>query len=306
MITYFVALGLVFSFGAAPLAWTRSPKVRQRELERFARRVDLPLTPEVEAQVLRRLVRRSKHVVVGGLAGLVVVGVAMITVDGFAKWEFAPLAILALVIGGVAVGAGTSAIASMLPTHDDGKRVARLSAPRYADYVVGFERWGAVVAVALGVIAVGVGVVSGLFATPGSSGAASDSALRMSTIAAFITVGLAVVTLAASAWVSRAIVAHGQRATSELGLAWDDALRASALRDIVTVPILLGLYGFVLSAYSISQAPASGDLAFVMLGALLIGVVVAFGLAIYSMTSSPQQFYRRQLWPNGAQDAGAR
>lgn len=299
-----LALGVVFILGASPHVWMRSPKTRQRELHRFARRVNLSLTPDVEPAVLRRLVRRGWHITAGGLAGLIAVAAMLVLVDGFGEWDFAPMAIFAAVLGGVAMGGATSAVAGMLPPRDDGKRVARLITPRYADYVAGFERWGAVGAVGTGVVALGVGAATGVFSA--SSDTASGATLPAGTIAAFVMVGLAVLSLAASLVVSTAIVAHGQRATTELGLAWDDALRASALRDIVTVPILLGLYGFVLSVYTISEEHASDGIAIIMMVALAVGLVIAIGLAIYSLASSPQQFYRRRLWPNGAQDAGAR
>jgi hypothetical protein len=94
--------------------------------------------------------------------------------------------------------------------------------------------------------------------------------------------------------VGRRLLDLPQYATSTLELAWDDALRARTLRDLVSVPLLVGTYLPMVALLGAWLTPG-GQAAFsvgwssVMLAPLVVGVAVA-------QVRRPERHYRRRLW----------
>lgn len=265
------------------------PALRSAAAYRFARSVGLNLPPELESSVSARLTRRLR----GGCFGAMVAATAAFaTVEFWSDLDEAPLVALFLV-GAVFAGYAVGAAAASLRSADhspDRVRVARARAVGVPDYVAPVELVGARVAVGTGVLV--AAVVAG-DATTGSppTGNAGIAILLAVT---------GVVTLVAFEFVSRRIVRRSQPAGATIELVWEDAIRSSLLRDIVTAPLAFGLYAAIYGAIdlagtsdgnytTVAAATAATSMAFLPL--LLAGFAV-----FVTRVLKPQRHFARRLW----------
>src|SRR5690606_28175077 len=118
-----------------------------------------------------------------------------------------------------------------------------------------------------------------------------------------------VVTTAALPWVAiavdevlaRRLLDRRQVASSSLELAWDDAMRARTLRDMVTVPLMLGLYLPLILTGVVSDAVEGrwpNDPMVAVAAAIFLGVLGGAALmGGVSMALAPQRHFRVRLWP---------
>jgi hypothetical protein len=126
------------------------------------------------------------------------------------------------------------------------------------------------------------------------------------TIAAAALTLLSVASLVLLEVFGRRIVERPQPAGSPAELAWDDALRSVALRDLVTAPIAVGLYGVTLGIVALANAlPISAVAAAVLSGVAMCTFAAVVLALVVSITNKPQQHYLRRLWPEVAGATGA-
>jgi hypothetical protein len=289
----YVVIGAALVVAAAPYGFARTETARRKAVDRLAKRIDLavPTAPIEEERIGLRLAVRERFIAIGGGIGLVVAVLAALFLPGFDRNNFSLLGIFLISITGIAVGAGLSARRTTRELPSDVPRIARLSSPTMSDYLIVVEYRGAIAAVIVGVIVTITALAFGL--------AGGDAVLPL-VVAAF-----SVAALVAALLLARSILGHGQRAGSVLELAWDDAIRAIALRDLMTVPLALGFASALVPLVTLISdvrlvQPYDSPDNVVAIGAMgLVGLLVLAGmiLAIVALASSPHRHYRRRLWP---------
>ncbi len=273
---------------------SRNSRTRLAAAHSRARRLDLRLDPELEETVAVRLARRD-------VAGVVV---ALVAVGAAAAWllirglpETSGAVILWLVLAdflGHAIGlAGVGWWEASRPT-PPGPRVARPTEVTIGDYVAPIERRGLWVAAA---VALGVAALPVLLRGAGAldPGPVPDGTVLLAAVVPLVAVGL--VELA-----SRAVLAQRQVAATSLALAWDDALRSVALRDIVTFGLMLVVLTPLALLSHLSDNleggwpgnPALG----LVLGLTFLILVAGVIVAIVAVLIRPQQWFRHRLWPD--------
>lgn len=270
------------------------PRTRVAAAHRFARKVDLALEPGLELLVARRLARRE----ISGAATASVLLVAVVALLATTtSWFDRSITLLLLPLtffGGHALGVAAAAWweAAHAPV-PGGPRVARATTPRHRDYVPRHERYGAwglalaapvLVAAALVAQALGVGELDGL------------------PVAGLVALAVApaVVVLVDEVAAAR-LLGRGQRAATTLDLAWDDALRALTLRDLVTVALVTGLYAVMTVLTLVGDAADGGWPENPVTGAVAgLGAVAVLGallMAAVSLGLRPERHFRTRLWP---------
>jgi hypothetical protein len=246
-------------------------------------RVDLPT--RLERAVSSRLVSRER----GGIIGAMVLGGAAVAwfatgaVDGFEP-GLATLFVVGAVFAGVGIGTAIAALTGKKEVPSDLPRVARSESASVADYIAPVERIGARVVVGL-VVAVAVGI--------GVAGPPSERLVLPVTVFAVA----AVATLALFEIASRRIVAASQPAGSTAELVWDDAIRASVIRDLVTAPLALAVYGTVFGVFALAEnsVGAAAVTAYLGLGLMIAGLVVTL---VVTTVTRPRRYFLDRLWPN--------
>jgi hypothetical protein len=281
--------------------------VQRRALERFARRVDLPLPDGSRDELAGRLTGRTLGAELGACAGVAAAGIAAWVGDLPAtlpaSHEVAqPLWTLivagAALVGG-ALGAGTyGARLAGRRGETGGTRIARPTAPTLADYVPPLERYGAWV----------MAFAPTLLLVVGSLLAWSPGELPLAAVLSPVTVvaaAVALLTLAAGELAGRRLLDQPQAAGSTLELAWSDAIRARILRDVTTAPLAIGAYasfGVLLAASGTIEDAVLANIVTGLLGLVMWGLLVA---AVVSVASRPQRHFRRRLWPRAAASEAA-
>ncbi len=277
-VVLFVLVGLVRLAVASIPSWGRS------RTDHFARRVDLALDPEVAPAIARRVARRERVGAAGAALGAALS--ALVPPPAAASAGPLVLALLGFLVGhAVAVGSGRlgRVLAPTRPVrHPGGARVRSrdrgLRAPpgtprRMAAGGRGGRGRGGTAGRAGGRFR-GGGTGTARADPDGNTGAAGTRGGRRGRRAQ--TAGPAPV------------------ATSTLELAWDDALRARTLRDLGSVPLLVGTYLPVLAllgAWLATDEHAAYSLGWssVMVAPLVVGLVIA-------LVRRPERHYRRRLW----------
>lgn len=279
----------------------RQPAVRRRALARFARRVDLPLPDALLwAQAETALTRRNVAVDVGGSAGVAVaaaLGLLLGAPDGLpGDTEAAREGLWALIVAGAALAgaAGGAAWAGVRAasrrTPPAGPRLARPTAASAADYVAPVELWGARAAGIAPAVALAVGVV---IATGVDTVRPADL-VNVGTVLAVLA-GLAALGVGEVA--GRRLLDLPQSAGSNLELAWNDALRARVLRDVVTAPLAIGLYATCALLTAASDGVRDPVIANGLVGLVGLGIIAVAVITAASVASRPQRHFRRRLWP---------
>lgn len=253
----------------------------------FARSVNLAVTADSERSVLRRVQARSLSFA-GGLvlAAIVLMGLGFAGVE---PGQFTAIVVVLVLYGSIALCVAVSAGAGRPWVPDGTPRMARVGAARIQDYVPGFELVGARVLSGLAVL---LCVAAAIAAGASGSGA----------VAAWWA-GYAVVVVAiAAAWEvnARRVLRRSVPAGSTQQLAWNDALRASVLRDTITLPLTAGFFGAVAGPFHVLTelplpgwiAAGAGGVVFLLaIGAVLVVIPIA-------VLAKPGQHYQRRLWPD--------
>jgi MFS family permease len=245
-------------------------------------RVDLPV--RLEPGVSARFVAQGRGATIGGLVFLVA---AVLAIQAGTYVGDGPASALWVIVGAVLVGSlvgGTvAAFTSSTAIASDQPRVARSRAVSVADYLAPLERVGAwVLVVASVVVAVTMSVV-------GVGGAVFPVALFA---------GLGAVTLVMFEVASARIVDRSQPAGSTADLVWDDAMRSSVLRDLISGSLALGGLGLILGIVQLvgsSAGLATAETTNISGPALS---AVGLALSLYSRAGWSQRYFLGRLWPN--------
>lgn len=226
-------IGLGVVLGSAPMTGG-GRQVSSQRLDGFARRQRLPLPDHLSGAVARRLMARERSAVRWGVVGLVAGVLLALGIDLAAGIDLGPLALLGGTLG-ASIG-GYVGIASSIPDLDPSTpRVARARSTAVDDYVTGLEVWAGrlvpVVVAAAAAVAVLVWALSPLRPDGGA-------------IVPVVVVLAAAAVIGAWALLRRAgehVLDQPQRARDDLGLAWDDVLRTTALREVQDTKVGIGL-----------------------------------------------------------------
>lgn len=278
-----IAAAVIGALGFALVVSTFNPGARAARASSFARSVGLTLPDSLRAVVTERVALRHR----GGGIGLVI-GIAtsafVLSMNRASSESFAaPFVLIGGAFAGLAIGAAIAAARASAPLDPDAVKYARPSAVALSDYVAPLERTGARVTVGLSVAAV-------------------LAALAVGAPIGGILVGLTLLGILALVLfeiAGRRIVDRSQPAQSPAELTWDDAVRASVLRDMVTAPLSLGAYALVVSGSVLVDALLAGNY-LANTAIVLASVVVAVTVAITAITSRPQRYFLRRLWPEVA------
>jgi hypothetical protein len=179
--------------------------------------------------------------------------------------------------------------------------VARSTVPGHADNVPPLERLGsrllpplAILTTVAAAVALHVGALGEARFTPAYLWGAVGAWLAYAAVAGLVFAEL----------LARRILRAGQPAATTTDLAWNDALRAQALRDLATAPIMFGFTSILvtfldvgsLSDYRGAGAPAAA------VGFALLALIATVGcvLLVTDLVSKPQQHYWRRLGPIAA------
>jgi hypothetical protein len=303
---YLVVVVAVLAAGA-PFLFSLSDRQRAKALDRYARQVNLALTPEVRPRVVARIVARERAFTGGGLVGtLLGLGVGLTLPSEPAVVGEGPGPLLAVPIGlivGATIATVFTSVASTLRPGID-RRIARPTAPALEDYVPPMERWFAPLTLACAVLALAGGVIAlatGVLHSPDLQAAdllrSTGSVLLYAAVLAF----------AGGRPLARRVLEAAQPASSEQELAWDDALRSSTLRGIVQLPSVLAAASVTISFFEIGARTVDQPMIIGLLGVLGLTVFLTGSAVLLAMDlgGRPRQHYWRRLWRAG-QPAGAR
>ncbi|MGJ7439452.1 hypothetical protein [Aquipuribacter sp. MA13-6] len=277
---------------AVVLACTWTPLGGRLLLRGTARRADLAPPVHDRGQVVRRLQERTTAATSGLLLGLWVAAVVVPPDPAPGEELVVPDAIpLAMGAGfvGMALAAAAYALLAVRRAPDsDAPRVARTREVRLGDYVNGLERWSTVVA-CLVPTAVGL-VLAVLLADPAVAGV---DPLRIGLLA-LVPPALLVLSLAAGG-----VVLNARRTVSSPEeLAWDDALRSQALRDIVSMPMYAGLVATLGLGLEVARAVPDERIAVGLTGLwVMLALGVLLVLLVVMLASRPARHFRLRLWP---------
>jgi len=270
-ISIIVTLGLIVAF-----ALTFVPFCARWSAYRHSANIRIDLPARLERTVAARLMARSRGGSLGGLVFTAAAAVAFHFEIGVNNdSQLTSLFIIGSTFAGVAAGTAVAALTGSRAISADRPRVARARAVAVSDYLAPFELVGARIVVSA---AVGVLLASTLFAAPGAGG----SLFAIAFFAIFGALSLV----------------FSQPAGSTAELVWDDAIRASALRDLVTAPLALGAYCLVFGIFGIAESsthPAAITVSYVVGGVFALTGLAA---AIYSVATRPQRYFVERLWPN--------
>lgn len=286
------AFMLVFA-GAAWLRW-RSPGTASRLTRSFARKVDLGMDDAVEDLVTARLARRERAGAVGGLIIGLAAAAVVATTTGPSPRDFNRLAAVFLsFLVGHALGYGVVAWRESVRRPVAGPRLARATAPTHGDYVARHERIGSWVTA-------GIAGVTGVGFLLADRADALDGAVPVGVAVAAVVVPPAAVL--ADELLARRLLARPQVAASQTELAWDDALRARTLRDMVTVPLVTGYIALTALVGGVGEGleggwPGNAAVGWVS-GAFLVLLLAGLVMMVVSLAIGPERHFRRRLWPN--------
>lgn len=274
------------------------PRFRRAAVTQTGNSVGLAVTPQLEPALRRRFAGRTVASLVGALIGLAL-AVSALFADLVPLRGSTDVAEFWLVFGGFFTGAAVATSIYALaakPARPSGERYARSGAVDLRDYLAPIDRLGARIAVAFGVATL-------IAATAVSAAGLTDSNAALSVGGLIVVAG--VVALGLSEFASRRILARPQPAGSPAELAWDDALRAQSLREIVTAPLCLGSWGALAVLFALMNATNAGGFGgivafWIAAAGLLVVFVALFAAAAVSIATKPPQHYLRRLWPDVA------
>lgn len=264
------ALGLVSLGASVLLGLTFSPVFMTNRTQAFSESVGIKLVPELQNAVQRRLALRYRGIAIGAEAGVIAGAFIVKSYPATVEPFLAALVFAGVIFTGPALGAAISSLFSRPHRDPDAMQYARARTVTLEDYVPPLESWPARIGVVLSLIAVVIALLAGVD-------------VRLPAILA----ALGAVSLGFFEIVGRRIVARPQPAASPRELGWDDALRASVLRDMVTAPLVLGLYSLLLTLVAIfgSVQPTS-----------LLFIIATLVISRLSARTRPQRHFLRRLW----------
>jgi hypothetical protein len=271
-------IALVTAVGA--LVFLRRRGV-ERALDRAADVAGLGVPPEIRPLLLRRTRAVQIATGAGAVAGMTL-GAFLSSTPLGEPIRYYALQGSVVLGGGVGIAVGGLVAARALPTA--GRRVARARAVQVADYISPVERRGALVAMLIVVV----------FCVLASTFGASRSRVALDVCAA-----IAVADWIGFELVARRIVARPQAADTALQLAWDDALRAGAIRRLAGSSAAIAMFALLASIWFetslvLSPSDAEGVVFTCVVGVAAVLLVIRFWLS----AAEPGRYFRDRLWPD--------
>ena len=286
--------GVVGALGAiVSLVVVRTQAWQKKTFLTFANKVTLWVADEViSAAVTRRLRRSATGTAVGALIGIGAVAV-IVVMNPTIPWRTTAY-LLAFPVLFIAVSAIPVALAlrDELYVHtENSQRVARTNHVEVRDYISPGRFWAPPVLGVAALMLVALGVVLS------ASGRIDGQRFFGSPTVPWIAAVLVVLGLGWAA--ARKIIRGNQTATDGLELAWSDAMRADALRNLWTLAAALAWFAVVVAGLGLLGAlevPIEPLWASTILqtsatwGAIVISMV-------YSRVSA-YSYFRYRLWPD--------
>ena len=298
---WFIA-GFLILAAIVLIVLTFVPAYRAASVRMMARTVGLALPAGPLDSLEANFASRSRASAFGALVGAVLVVTALVT--GFIPTQDPPTlggaAEIWLLIGGWYVGMGVGAAVRALSARTPapvGERYARPGAVDMRDYLAPIDLVGGRIAVAAGVVVLTLATVvavTGLGVAPTSVIFSIGGIVVLLSVASLVVFEIA----------ARRILDRAQPAASPEALAWDDAIRAMTVREIVTAPLSLGIWGslaigiLLMDSFREGNAWPAGLIAVTALVVIIAAGIL--GAATYSIATRPQQHYLRRLWPDVA------
>jgi hypothetical protein len=281
-ISIVVLIGLV-----AALALTYLPIYALWRAHAHARRIGLGLPAPLERGVSSRLMSRERGSSIGGIIFTVIAVAAFHFEAGNSNdSDLTALFIIGSVFAGVGTGAAVAALTGSNRVAPERARIARSGAVSVSDFLAPLERIGARVVVTVAVVAL---IGSTIVAMPGER----TSQFAIAFFAIFGAIYLALFEI-----MSRRIVERPQPAGSTAELVWDDAIRATSLRDLVTAPLALGSYCLIFGAIEIAENGTDPRTVAAAYTAAAIFAIAVLVLGIVSIATRPHRHFIERLWPD--------
>ena len=201
--------------------------------EKFLHKQGLPVTPRVRGVVRQRLESRGSAAQKLGGAGLVAGLGAASVAQMLGHGNLTVFLMLACLTVGLSAGTVIGSERLAADPDPQGPRVARTREVTVADYLTRAER--AAVWVSAGCVAVSAGIA----AVVGTLSPAPPEPLAFMGLCVLAVVSLGAMTGCAVA--ACRVVRRPQRAASDLHLAWDDAIRTGAVRELNDLAVIIAL-----------------------------------------------------------------
>lgn len=300
-IVLWIGMGIVIAVSGGPITRGGTRRVDDKQMATFQRKAGLPLPPALRDSVLRRITSHERMTVAGGLLGVALgaLGSGLLP----SSWEGAG-GVVVLASGGFgAASGGVLAVLTGLPqASTNSPRVARSTAIELADYLprgwLASARSAPFIALLAGLIGFGL-----LWFLPRSAWLPGWLPVVP------ILVVLAVVATLTVWLVSCRVLESGQEAASDLGLTWDDLVRAQALRSLWGNVIALATFSIAASfamvgdTVSRSSARAGAEQSTSVLGAvaLVLACLLLLGLLPVArdwMGGTTLRHVLNRLWPD--------
>lgn len=300
---FWILFGFLIALSFGPITGGGSRRINEAQLAKFQQKVGLPLPQALRAPVLERIVSLERWTVGGGLVGLSLGAIGSLFLAGSER--IAGLVILASVVFVAGLSGTGWVVRSLRGGATESPRVARGVATDLADYVPSGERFSARLAPVLALLSGGLGVGL-LFFIP------RDDWLGGWLVAVAVLIGIVVVVTITTALLSRRVLDLGQRAGSDLELAWDDVVRAQALRGLWMNVTALGVTSvatsFIMVGDTVIRPSARagaenltlivGTVAFVL--ALVFLLVLLLPVLRDRIGAKGLQHVLRSLWPDAS------
>ncbi|HHV21598.1 MAG TPA: hypothetical protein GXZ30_08730 [Propionibacterium sp.] len=295
-----IILAVAIVLAAAPVTGGGGKKIDEKQLAKLPAKHGLPLPAALRARVLARVSPRERTALTWGFAGIAVgLLVALIVRFGTGTEDTSgPFILLGGTIG-MSVGSYRGVLRAKLAPTPDAPRVARSRATSLDDYVTAPERWAVrLVPAAIALTIAAIWVIWAL------------APVRPGLLTPLLATGFAAATVVVWALLMHArssLLDHPQHAHDDLELAWDDALRTAAIRDLQDTGLSLGLLGtlsllILAGSWVIPPHVRAGaeDLTFALgLVAFATGALCWLALLIPWGVGRARRNPSLRLWPQG-------
>lgn len=253
----------------------------ERALAKAADTAGLGVPPEIRPLLLRRTRAIQIATLAGAVSGMTL-GAYLSSTHLGEPIRYYALQGSVVLGGGVGIAVGGLMAARALPT--GGRRLARGRAVRVADYISPVERRGALVAMLVVVVFC---ILSSAYGPDRPR------------VALVVSAAIAVAGWIGFELVARRIVGRPQSADTALQLAWDDALRAGAIRRLAGASSAITMFALLASIWfestvDLSQRDAEGLVFTCAVGVVVVLLVIRFWLS----TAEPGRYFRDRLWPD--------
>lgn len=274
------------------------PSALGRYADGTARNVGLALSEQMRPAVIDRVRRRILGACIGAAVGSFAgVGLsALVPKNELVEGAPSIWLVLGGAFAGMGVGVMLTAVGRRGALGPDAPRIARLDSVSLVDYVHPLERNGSRIligiAVLLTLVALGFALTGGL----NEAGAATIAAPALLTLTALVCLLVFEVG-------GRRVVSRGRPASSAEELAWDDALRAQSLRDMLQGPLYSGSYLILVLSIALRDAMSGTETWWLGLAGSVLSAIVGLGVILVFIALEarrPQQHFLRRLWPEVA------